>query len=150
MVSPVTIFFSRLHSAFLHPWWQVGQTMVASVILAVSMFFIGEWYPFSDFPMYARLGGERWTVQLCDAEGKVIPCLTELSLPTSNIKKIVDKNLLALKKKHSSKRKGLLPFSAWEESGRKALSYVAERVQHQGRVTDAMTMMRQVSSLKNG
>ena len=58
----------------------------------------GEFYPFSNFPMYSRFESHTYYVYLRDLSGNVVPVSSTFGTAISNMKKVYDGNLNTLKK----------------------------------------------------
>ena len=69
----------------------------------------GEWYPFSNFPMYSDFEKQAYYVFLTDLEDKPVSTGETFGIAPSDIKKAYDKRLKELAKKLNKPSKKLTP-----------------------------------------
>jgi hypothetical protein len=95
-------------------WWQRLKRYPLLVLMMLATGLViplatrktqkpGEWYPFSNFPMYSSFDAETYYVYVTDLADKTLPVGQLFGLPISNVKKAYDTNLSALKKETGSK-----------------------------------------------
>jgi hypothetical protein len=86
-------------------WILVVITGVVLPLLTAGTAKPGEFYPFSNFPMYKRFEDETYYVYVSDLSDQVLNVGHLFGLPISNAKKIYDSGLDDLKKETRSKEK---------------------------------------------
>ncbi len=52
----------------------------------------GEWYPFSDFPMYSDFEEQAYYVYVTDRDDKPVPIAATFGIAPSDVKKAYDRN----------------------------------------------------------
>lgn len=101
-------------SAFIIPWSQREQAKP------------GEFYPFSNFPMYSTFSSETYYVYVTDLEDQPVAVRPLSGKSLSNIKKIYDQELKRRKDElGGSVKMANLPIEAREESGKIVLAWLA-------------------------
>ena len=65
----------------------------------------GEFYPFSNFPMYSSFEPETYYVYVTDLSGQPVAIAPRFGRSPSDVKKIYDRKLAALKPREKGKRK---------------------------------------------
>lgn len=71
---------------------------VAPLFAAMAVCYAaGEFYPFSAFPMYSKFDDRTYLVYLRDAEGKPLPTIPVMGMPSSAMKKRYGAELKELK-----------------------------------------------------
>lgn len=87
----------------------------------------GEFYPFSNFPMYSRFAPETYYVFVTDLKDEPIAVGRTFGTAISNAKKSYDQKLTNLKKKAGGKgRKADLPDEARRVAADEVLRWLAE------------------------
>ena len=104
---------------FRYHWFLVVLMGVVIPVLTRKLDKPGEFYPFSNFPMYSRFEPQTYYVYLRDLKGGLVPVAPLFGTSISNVKKVYDGKLIALKKASAKAKKkaDLLP-----EDRRKAAS----------------------------
>lgn len=102
-----------LLTAFVIPWAQRGQAKP------------GEFYPFSNFPMYASFTPETYYVYVTDLNDAPVPVTRLTGKVLSNLKKQYDTELKTLKKEMGgSIRQSDLPIEARIKAGEVVLRWL--------------------------
>ncbi|MCP5560696.1 MAG: hypothetical protein H7A55_23390 [Verrucomicrobiaceae bacterium] len=87
----------------------------------------GEFYPFSNFPMYSRFLPRTYYVMVTDLNDAPVATVPLSGQVSSNIKKAYDRNLDELKKASAGKyKKADLPVEERQKAGAKVLSWLME------------------------
>jgi hypothetical protein len=87
----------------------------------------GEFYPFSNFPMYSRFLPRTYYVMVTDLTDAPVATVPLSGQVSSNIKKAYDRNLDELKKASSGKyKKADLPVEERQKAGAKVLTWLME------------------------
>jgi hypothetical protein len=87
----------------------------------------GEFYPFSNFPMYSSFDEETYYVYLTDLQDKPLNVAELFGTPLSNVKKSYDGRLMQLKKETGSKLlKAQLPTPLKEQAAQETLSLIVK------------------------
>lgn len=85
----------------------------------------GEFYPFSNFPMYSRFEPDTYYVYVKDTRDQVVPVGTQFGRSISDLKKTYDRKLATLKSKAKLKQDKLdLPAAIKDEAARDALQWL--------------------------
>ena len=94
---------------------RLGVLIPMFVAMAVC-YAVGEFYPFSSFPMYSKFDDRTYLVYLKSADGEVLPTAPTLKgMVSSQLKKRYGAELAALKKTHKGS-----PFDWTAEQKREA------------------------------
>ena len=101
-----------LGTAFLLPWLQRGEAKP------------GEWYPFSNFPMYSSFSPSTYYVYVADLNDQPVAVTRLTGKSLSNLKKQYDTELKAQKAKSDGLRQSELPPSARSEAGEVVLRWL--------------------------
>jgi len=103
-----------LLSVWIIPWAQRKQAKP------------GEFYPFSNFPMYSSFSSETYYVYVTDLDDQPVAVVPFSGKALSNIKKIYDRELKRKKDElGGSIKMADLPLEAREESGEITLAWLA-------------------------
>ena len=87
----------------------------------------GEFYPFSNFPMYSRFLPRTYYVMVTDLTDAPVATVPLSGQVSSNIKKAYDRNLDELKKASVGKyKKADLPVEERQKAGAKVLTWLME------------------------
>lgn len=87
----------------------------------------GEFYPFSNFPMYSRFLPRTYYVMVTDLTDAPVATVPLSGQVSSNIKKAYDRNLDELKKASAGKyKKADLPVEERQKAGAKVLTWLME------------------------
>jgi hypothetical protein len=87
--------------------------------LTALLFFVGEFYPLSHFPMYSGISPWTYYLYAQDAEGKPLPMLALFGIRTARAKKIYRSYLASL-----TEARGKKPNEATDEEERAAGEYL--------------------------
>ncbi len=90
---------------FLYHWFLVGLMGLIIPLLTAKTDKPGEFYPFSNFPMYSRFEPHTYYVYLKDLKGSLVPVSPLFGTSISNVKKVYDGKLTSLKKQSGKKVK---------------------------------------------
>jgi hypothetical protein len=126
MVSPRT-FFHRLPFRF---HWALVILMGAVIpLITRKTAKPGEFYPFSNFPMYSSFEPNTYLVFITDLEDKPLPISTVFATSASDIKKIYDRKLGELKPRApKGTRKVNLPAPLKKEAADATLTALVKRI----------------------
>ncbi len=95
----------------------------------------GEWYPFSNFPMYSKFEPDTYYVFVTDLADKPIALSEVFGASSSNVKKAYDRKLTNLKKGGGSKvRRTELPLETRREAAIEVLQWLAASAAKQAEV----------------
>jgi hypothetical protein len=86
----------------------------------------GEFYPFSNFPMYSRFEPETYYVYVKSEKGDVVPVGPMFGRSISDLKKAYDRKLSNLKKTIKGVRKIDMPADKKMEAARDSLQWLVE------------------------
>lgn len=87
----------------------------------------GEFYPFSNFPMYSRFAPDTYYVYVTDLQDKPIAVGMTFGTAISNVKKAYDRKLINLKKEAGGKgRKADLPAEVKRVAADEVLHWLAD------------------------
>ncbi|MDB6137476.1 MAG: hypothetical protein JWO94_548 [Verrucomicrobiaceae bacterium] len=89
-------FFQRI--PFFYHWSLVALMALVIPLLTRHSDKPGEFYPFSNFPMYSRFEPQTYYVYLCDLKGTPVPVSPIFGTSITNVKKVYDGKLTTLKK----------------------------------------------------
>ena len=90
---------------FLYHWFLVALMGLIIPLLTAKTDKPGEFYPFSNFPMYSRFEPHTYYVYLKDLKGNLVPVSPLFGTSISNVKKVYDGKLTSLKKEAGKKVK---------------------------------------------
>lgn len=89
----------------------------------------GEFYPFSNFPMYASFTPDTYLVYITDENDQPIPIKTSLATAASDVKKTYDRKLNDLKNRApKGVRRAQLPLPLKNEAANATLEAVVSKV----------------------
>jgi hypothetical protein len=115
-------------------WALVLVTGVLLPLLTAKSAKPGEFYPLSNFPMYASFEEETYYVFISDLSDRTLNVADLFGLPISNVKKIYDNNLTSLKKETGSKeRRAALPLVYREQAAQDTLALLIKNAPMQQR-----------------
>jgi len=87
----------------------------------------GEFYPFSNFPMYSRFAPDTYYVYVTDLQDKPVPVGATFGTAISNVKKAYDRKLTNLKKESGTKDKKIdMPLETKRVAADEVLHWLAE------------------------
>ena len=86
----------------------------------------GEFYPFSNFPMYSTFEPETYYVYVTGGKGEIVPISPLFGRSISDLKKTYDRKLSVLKKSVKGVRKINLPADKKTEAARDALQWLLD------------------------
>lgn len=92
----MTAFFQAL--PFKYHWFLVLLMGLVIPLLTARTEKPGEFYPFSNFPMYSRFEPRTYYVYLKDTKGGLVPVSPLFGTSITNVKKVYDGKLSHLKK----------------------------------------------------
>jgi hypothetical protein len=102
-----------LFSAFLLPWLQRKQSKP------------GEFYPFSNFPMYSKFAPNTYYVMVTDLQDNPIPITPLTGKVLSNLKKTYDTELRTIKAQSGpDMRLETMPLHLRSQAGQKTLTWL--------------------------
>jgi len=105
-------------------WEKTGLglgSLTALVVIALLLQWIGEEFPFSDFPMYSNLSTKSDYLYLTNAEDQPLGCQSIFNLKTDVLKKMYNARLKELK------GKSLDAADGQRQAGRKTLADLSAR-----------------------
>lgn len=95
----------------------------------------GEFYPFSNFPMYASFSRDTYLVYITDENDQPIPIKTSLATSASDVKKTYDRKLNDLKSRApKGVRRAQLPLPLKNEAANATLQAVVSKVDPQTKI----------------
>ena len=87
----------------------------------------GEFYPFSNFPMYSRFSPDTYYVYVTDLQNKPVAAGHLFGTSVSNVKKAYDRKLTNFKKEAGGKgKKADLPIAKKNEAANEVLKWLAD------------------------
>jgi hypothetical protein len=86
----------------------------------------GEFYPFSNFPMYSRFEPETYYVYVTGGKGEIVPVGPMFGRSISDVKKTYDRKLSNLKKSIKGVRKIDMPAEKKREAATDCLQWLVE------------------------
>ncbi|MBL9142486.1 MAG: hypothetical protein JNM99_02285 [Verrucomicrobiaceae bacterium] len=86
----------------------------------------GEFYPFSNFPMYSRFEPETYYVYVTSEKGDLVPVGPMFGRSISDVKKAYDRKLSNLKKSIKGVRKVDMPADKKAEAAKECLQWLVE------------------------
>lgn len=86
----------------------------------------GEFYPFSNFPMYSTFEPQTYYVYLKDGKGEIAPVSPIFGRSISDLKKAYDRELSAVKKTVAGVRKADLPPEKKQIAADKVLKWLLD------------------------
>jgi uncharacterized membrane protein YczE len=114
----------------------LGHGSVLSIAFAVFLFFRGEWYPFSHFPMYAVLPPSTYSLFATDFEDRPLP-LETLGTDSRALKKMVNSEIRKFKADGTVRAMSQIQPEHWETA--------AARVVHRIRGTWKSSAIRETA-----
>jgi len=113
-------------------WTDTAPHWAVVVLMALLIPFLtrhtdkpGEFYPFSNYPMYSSFEAETYYVYVTDGTDKPVAMGTVFGVPASDVKKAFDRKLDAAKKAAGGKvRKANLPIEMQAAAGREVLEWL--------------------------
>lgn len=124
-------FRQSLLSPSFHLHWVLVVLMAFVIPLATSKTEKpGEFYPFSNFPMYSRFAPDTYYVFITDLNDNPVAVGTTFNIAISDVKKTYDRKLEALKKSSGSKsRRKELPPELKSRAAVEVLQWLTENAQ---------------------
>lgn len=110
--------------AWARRWW--SRDVCAAFLVALALYVIKEWYPFTHFPMYSRLEPSATVVFVTDQENRPISLKRAFGYASSNAKKSFNARLEKAAAKHGRRWTENHPDD-WAEAGKEMLEFFAER-----------------------
>ncbi len=86
----------------------------------------GEFYPFSNFPMYSSFEPATYYVYITGSKGELVPIAPMFGRSISDLKKTYDGNLKVLKKTISGVRKSEMPPELKAEAAHQAMQWLLD------------------------
>ena len=128
MTSPASSLLSRVRNGpFFFHWVLVLLMAVIIPVLTAKTDKPGEFYPFSNFPMYSRFEPETYYVYVTDLQDHPVAVGPTFGIAISNVKKAYDRKLTNLKASvGGGKRKADLPPEIKEVAARDVLQWLAD------------------------
>jgi hypothetical protein len=103
----------------------------------------GEWYPFSNFPMYATFTADTYLVFITDQDDQPLPIKHLLGTAASDVKKTYDRKLAQLKSRGpKGARKLDLPLDLRREAGAETLLAVVKTIPDAAKLPASTTALR--------
>jgi len=115
-------FLKRL--PFRYHWFLVVLMGLIIPLATIKTEKPGEFYPFSNFPMYSRFEPETYYIYITGEKGDIVPTAATFGRSISDIKKTYDRKLSNLKKDTKGVRKMDLGPEKKAEAAREALSWL--------------------------
>jgi hypothetical protein len=101
----------------------------------------GEFYPFSNFPMYASFTPDTYLVYITDQNDQPIPIKTLLGTSASDVKKTYDQKLNDLKSRApKGVRRAQLPLPLKNEAANATLQAVASKIDLAAKLPDVKAL----------
>jgi hypothetical protein len=121
-------FWRSLLTPSFHLLWALVVLMAVVIPLATMRAEKpGEFYPFSNFPMYSRFAPDTYYVFVTDLEDRPVAVGPTFSIAISDVKKAYDRRLEALKKSTGSKaRRKELPRDVKEGAAVEVLRWLVQ------------------------
>lgn len=113
---------------FRYHWFLVLLMGIAIPLLTARTEKPGEFYPFSNFPMYSTFEPETYYVYVTDGAGRPVAIGTLFSKSPSDVKKIYDRKLSALKPREKGRRKLELSPSLKAEAAGETLQWLEDNI----------------------
>lgn len=114
--------------SFHYHWFLVLLMGIAIPLLTAKTEKPGEFYPFSNFPMYSTFEPETYYVYVTDGADKPVAIGTLFSKSPSDVKKIYDRKLTALKPREKGKRKMDLSLPLKGEAASETLQWLENNI----------------------
>lgn len=118
----------------LADWWRWQPFKLLWLLVLLTAFVIprlqrkqpkpGEFYPFSNFPMYSSFAPSTYYVYVTDLNDNPVPVTRLTGKVLSNLKKQYDTELKRQKQKASGLRQAELPLPARQEAGATVLRWL--------------------------
>src|SRR5215470_18604861 len=70
------------------------KLMLATILIGLA---VGEWYPFSSFPMYSRFAPQAWYVFVTDGSDQVVPTQPYFGVSAMPLRRMFETRALALR-----------------------------------------------------
>lgn len=122
---------------FLFHWGLVLVMGVIVPLLTIKTEKPGEYYPFSNFPMYSRFAPDTYYVYVTDLNDKPIAFGATFGTAISNAKKAYDRKLMNLKKESDTKdKRANLPMEMKRAAAEEVLKWLVESAPDQQLVRD--------------
>ena len=93
------------------------------VTIVVALYFIGEWFPFSNFPMYSNFDEEARVVFVTDEHGEALPMKRLFRRASSSSKKMYKSRLNRI-----CREKGIKTEDAGDDERRAAAAWVLDEL----------------------
>jgi hypothetical protein len=117
--------FIRAQRAFIPHWFLVLLTAWFIPWLTRKTEKPGEWYPFSNFPMYSTFEPATYYVYVTDLKDKPVALSDVFSTSTSNVKKAYDRKLKNSKKSSGDKgKRSELPLDQRRVAAKEVLEWL--------------------------
>lgn len=100
---PETFWRSLLSPSLRFHWLLVLLMAIVIPVLTARTEKPGEFYPFSNFPMYSRFAPDTYYVYVTDLNDKPVPIGRTFNIASSDVKKAYDRRLDAIKKSTGQK-----------------------------------------------
>lgn len=113
------------HSPAGPAWFTLLQAPVLSIVCAGLLFWRGDWYPFSNFPMYSILPPGTHSLYATDLAGHPLP-FDALGIDAPTLKKMINGELRALKKNGTVKRMSDLSEEHWKAAATTVVNRIRE------------------------
>jgi len=129
---------------------RVGRFLAAPALLSIALAFFmlwrGEWYPFSNFPMYSILPPSANTLYITDLDGKLIP-MQKVGLDSPTMKKMLTSELRKYKADGRVRRMADLTDDNWREAAEKIVAQI--RTWKKQRIDKAFQLHRKDYFIEN-
>lgn len=109
---------------FLYHWFLVALMGLIIPLLTAKTDKPGEFYPFSNFPMYSRFEPHTYYVYLKDLKGNLVPVSPLFGTSITNVKKVYDGKLTSLKKASGKKVKADLEAGDRQRASSETLAWL--------------------------
>jgi hypothetical protein len=115
-----------MNMKFRYHWFLVVLMGVIIPLATIKTEKPGEFYPFSNFPMYSRFEPETYYVYVTNGKGDIVPVAAMFGRSISDVKKTYDRKLSNLKKSISGVRKSAMPPEKKAEAALETLQWLRE------------------------
>lgn len=132
---PETFWRSLLSPTMCFHWLLVVLMAVVIPVLTARTEKPGEFYPFSNFPMYSRFAPDTYYVYVTDLNDQPVPIGRFFNIASSDVKKAYDRRLDAIKKSTGQKaRRKEMPLELRARAAEEVLRWLTDNSQNPGAV----------------
>lgn len=127
---PETFWRSLLSPSLRFHWLLVLLMAVIIPVLTARTEKPGEFYPFSNFPMYSRFAPDTYYVYVTDLNDEPVPIGRTFNIASSDVKKAYDRRLDAIKKSTGQKaRRKEMPLELRARAAEDVLRWLTDNSQ---------------------